>query len=121
MAHINSTTAVLALVLLAVGCTTSPNDAKSKAPTLELSSSKSAKIVAVCIAEKWEDLYRLGTLNIRPTINGFSVIQQDPGITGKDFPCIADIEDRNSGSFTKYYNNAFSAKKIDQAVIECQK
>ena len=106
---------------LLVGCTTSPMDAKSKGPTLELQSSKPAKTVATCIAEKWEDLYRVGSLNVRPTQNGYSVIQQDQFMGGKDIPFLADVEERGTGSATTYYNNAISARKMDQAVVACQK
>ena len=106
---------------LLVGCTSSPLDAKSKGPTFELQSQKSAKLVASCIAEKWENLYKVGTLNVRPTANGYAVIQQDQIMGGKDVPFLAEIEDRGTGSSTSYYNNAFSARKIDQAVIDCQK
>lgn len=106
---------------LLVGCTTSPMDAKSKGPTLELQSSKSAKIVAVCIADKWENIYRVGSLNVRPTTNGYAVIQQDQFMGGKDIPFLADVEDQGTGSATTYYNNAISARKMDRAVIDCQK
>ena len=112
---------VVGMGLLLAGCTTSPMDAKSKGPTHELQSSKSAKSVAACIAEKWENLYRVGSLNIRPTENGFTVIQQDQFMGGKDIPFLADVADRGTGSATTYYNNAISARKMDQAVIDCQK
>lgn len=115
------TPAALAISFFAAGCTTSPKDARDNTPTLELSSEKSSKIVAACIAEKWEDLYRVGALSVRPTPKGFTVIQQDQLGFGKDIPFLADIEDQGSGSITRYYNNAISARKIDQSVINCQK
>jgi hypothetical protein len=111
----------LLAALLNTACATSPADAKSKAPTLDLQSERSAKAVSGCIAEKWENLYRVGTLSVRPTEKGFSVIQQDQGIAGKDFPFIADVEERGSKSATRYWNNAISAPKIDQSVIDCQR
>lgn len=121
--RISPSTLIVTLIGAAVlaGCTTSPMDAKSKGPTFELQSTKSAKTVATCIAEKWENLYRVGNLNLRPTQNGYSVIQQDQVMGGKDIPFLADVDDRGTGSTTTYYNNAFSARKMDQAVIDCQK
>ena len=104
-----------------VGCTTSPVDAKSKGPAFELQSPKHAKTVAACIADKWENLYRVGSLNVRPTQNGYAVIQHDQFMGGKDIPFFAEVEERSTGSTTTYYSNAISARKIDQAVIDCQK
>ena len=113
-------TSGLAIALFA-GCTTSAVDIRAKAPSLQLQSDKSAKVIASCIAEKWESLYPMGSLNVRPTATGYSVVQQDQVLGGKDIPFFADIDERGTGSTTKYYNNAISARKIDQSVMDCQK
>lgn len=110
-----------AATILLLGCAT-PADLRTRAPALELTSSRPAKPVAICIADRWENLGIFGgtiPVNMRPTTNGYTVSWRNEawGHTG----LLADINDVEAGSTTRYFKNAvLGEKSFDNAVVECQ-
>lgn len=64
----------LLTVTLLAGCAT-PNDLRQKKNALELTSTKSAKPVAMCIADKWENGSSFGVIpvSMRETEGGYAV------------------------------------------------
>ena len=108
------------------GCAT-PVDIRTRTPSLELTSSRPAKPVAICIADRWENSNIWGKLqdglpiNMRPTPDGYTVLasvrtafETYPGF-------LADINDTPSGSTTRYFENAvLGAGSLEKAVKECQ-
>ena len=113
--------AALCMAVGLVGCASNPVDARSKPPTLELTSAKDAKTVAGCIATAWESAYRVSSPRSRPSVGGYAVWIEDSVGLGKDVPFVADVDDTKSGSATRYYSNAISAKAMDKTVVDCQK
>jgi hypothetical protein len=103
------------------GCAT-PADLRTKTPSLELTSSRPAKPVAICIVERWENFGILGTtipVNMRPTTDGYTVSWRNEawGHTG----LLADVSDVLNGSTTRYFKNlVLSEGSFDNAVKECQ-
>lgn len=107
--------------MLLVGCAT-PVEMRARAPALNLISSRPAKAVAICIADRWENSSVLGNtipINMRPTANGYTVSWRHEGWghTG----LLADVDDAAVGSTTRYFKNAVLGEEIfDNAVKECQ-
>lgn len=110
-----------AVTILLLGCAT-PADLRTHAPALELTSSRPAKPVAICITDRWENLGIFGgtiPINMRPITNGYTVSWRNEawGHTG----LLADINDVADGSKTHYFKNAvLGEQSFDKAVIECQ-
>jgi len=111
------------LVVGLAACAT-PAELRKEKPTLELTSSRSAKLVAICIADRWEDAGPFGNplpIRMRPTSDGFtvSVISEFVGDTWY----LADLSDIPNGSQTKYFRNNsmfLNLSAIENAVKECQ-
>ena len=101
--------ALIASVLIAclAGCSTR-GDMRKRPADLEVASDRSAKTVAVCIADRWENGNALSSLGAtypittRPLENGYTV-----SITS--YPTLfADIVDRGTGSTVRFYRDPVS-------------
>ena len=90
-------------VLVISGCS-SPETLRKMTPNLIVSSGKSAKTVAVCIANKWETSAPIYQVNFRPSDSGFqiSALNQFAGFVDN----MVDIEESASGSTTKHFSNS---------------
>lgn len=106
-------------IVLIAGCRT-PDALRMKSPSLELSSSASAKIVAACISEKWKSAPDGNTsvsLLQFGDVYSLSMINLDLNNT----LLVADVKEKQDGSSTRYVNGyLFNAKKYNQMVIDCQ-
>lgn len=105
--------AVLACTLLITGCavTHKPSDRRKAMTPVEFSSAKSAKAVALCVADEWEKIDNyFAKVQLRPTTNGYSVwIEASIGTMMKDDTAtLADIDDVQNGSITRFYTVAGS-------------
>lgn len=101
-----------------VGCAT-PNDLRQGTPDLEISSQKPAKLVAMCIADKWEHGSILGTVpvSMRETPSGYMVMI----LCGGNNCVLADIlNGTDDRSKTKVYLRAFGAGGYLSDARECQ-
>ena len=114
------------LVLIASACTT-PAERRAQSPNLDLTSSKPAKDVAICIAEKWQNTRPFMTLSSPPVntnmrVNGFSVTVTDTNRMGStNTIALADITETQNTSGTKYYKMAGGGfGDYDEAVKLCQ-
>lgn len=114
-------TIVAAVIVGVSGCAT-PADLRTRVPVLELTSQQSAKAVAVCITDSWENSGAFGStlpINIRPTMQGYNVSfrPEDFGHTS----LMVDVDEFGTGSRTRYYKYFdFSGEFFDRAVKECQ-
>lgn len=117
------TLSMITLAACASGCST-PGDVRSTSPIYEATSSKSAKSVAGCVADKFELSFRSG-VNSRPTSNGYSVWKEDDmGLYGKVTGLVVDIDDSSSGSSIRFYSKgALSSAKdtVLRALDECKR
>ena len=111
--NINTPIAFLLSVAL-VGCAT-PNDLRQKAPDLQLNSAKSAKDVAMCIADKWENADYAIPVSMRETSTGYTLLTYHQGNT----PYMCDIKNVGSGSQTSFYYTLI-ASRPGEAVKDCQ-
>lgn len=111
----------LSITSILVGCAT-PSEMRLTQPSAEYRSKRSAKDVAICISDRWENSGGLGTtvpVKMRPTITGQTVsIRNDAwGHT----PLMADIDDDGAGSRTRYFKKLVLAEgTFDKIVLECQ-
>ncbi|QWD91628.1 hypothetical protein [Polynucleobacter sp. MWH-Braz-FAM2G] len=111
--------AAISILFALVGCAT-PAELRSQKPLLDLKSTKPAKDVAICIADKWEGLGGFGgalTVNMRVTTSGYVVSLPLNGQTGM----LVDIDNDGTGSTTKYYKGlVLLEQKLVQAIKDCQ-
>lgn len=116
----------LFIVIGLTGCVT-PSDLRKETPALDMTSKKSAKAVALCIAEKWENTKPfmafsspLVNTNIRP--NGYSITATDINHFGSTTTItLADVTEVKTESATRYYKFGTGGfGDYDQAVKECQ-
>ncbi len=66
---------VMVLAVLIAGCAT-PIDMRKLTPELDLTSSKTAKAVALCIADRWENTTVMESsfpISMRPTNEGYTI------------------------------------------------
>lgn len=116
------------MLALLTGCTINPADLRKQKPNLELTSSKTSKQVAICIADKWENTTAVGALssppvNMRITSEGYSIIVYNPpnGFGGAAPISIADISDTPSGASSIYYRpSIIGFGRFEDAVKQCQ-
>jgi len=107
------------------GCAT-PVDMRTKTPSLDISSSRPAKSVAICIADRWENATIMGMgagfpTNMRPTQDGYTVSASVHNNFETWTGFLADINDIPSGSTTRYFKNGVLGEgNFDNAVKECQ-
>lgn len=114
----------VAITFLLGGCASSSN-LREQAPTLQLTSSNTAKDVALCLSEKWEKLLGYNThLSVLPRRNGSSLeIRGEFGTVGTII--VADISDSvGGGSETSVYTYPYIfqpvPKKLPEAAVSCQ-
>lgn len=109
---------VLVLMLALAGCAT-PNELRQGKPTLELSSSKAARTVAICIADNWENSGSFGAIQVsmRETQSGYMITIMCDSNT-----CVmADVTPlRESRSKTSVYTNALLADDFLDYAKKCQ-
>lgn len=98
--------ALVAVVFIS-GCST-PGDMRKRPADLELASDRTAKSVAVCIADRWENGNALSALGLtypittRPLENGYTV-------SISSYPTLfADIVDQGAGSMVRFYRDPVS-------------
>ena len=109
------------------GCAT-PSDLRKKTPSLDMTSKRTAKEVALCIAEKWENTKPFMSLSSPPVntnirSNGYSIIVTNIALASSNAVALADVTEIEMASATRYYKLWGSGSgygDYDQAVIECQ-
>lgn len=106
------------ITIMMSGCAT-PRTTRQQKPAAHYQSSKSAKDVAVCIANKWENLGLFGgtiSIHMRPISNGYTL-----SIGEERTQMLLDIIDVVGGSETTYYKNfVIGEASFDEAVKSCQ-
>ncbi|HUW75846.1 MAG TPA: hypothetical protein VMV70_04135 [Gallionella sp.] len=108
-----------------LGCAT-PVDMRARTPSLDLTSSLSAKTVAICIADRWENAKIIGMsagfpINMRQTPDGYTVSASVHNAFETWTGLLADINDNPSGSTTRYFvNGVLGEGSFENAVKECQ-
>lgn len=111
--------AYTALVYVLIGCTT-PAGIREKPPIDQYQSSKSEKVVAMCIADKWESNGIFGStlpVSMRPIAKGHTVSLSATGNT----LLLVDVEDAQSGSKTSYFKGiVWGEASFDEIVKNCQ-
>jgi hypothetical protein len=122
---LNTGFVLLAATVLLFGCAT-PDNMRKRPPSLELTSSRSANRVAICIAGRWAHATEWGPLagypiNTRPIEGGYSVSAIAHNLFETSTGALADIKDAPHGSTTRYFKNGIGADEpFDNAVKECQ-
>lgn len=108
--------------LLLTACGSSPSQMRSSNPDHMLSSTRTPKAVAICIADEWEKTRTLGAdiqVSVRETALGFSVSMS----LGGNLHYLADIEQRPGGSVSKLYIRkviSVGANPAISAISSCQ-
>lgn len=127
----------LAAVATLSACASIPADLRKQIPRLELTSSRFAKAVALCIANRWENIDRIIgpgitsstyplPLTMRPITDGYMVSIEGLGTRG-----LADVKNTENGSRTQYFDEISERvlnekvpkatnRAIEDAVKECQ-
>lgn len=100
----------------------SPGTIRKEKPDYELTSGKSSKEIAVCIADLWENSGWFGSglqpVLMRPTDKGHTVSKNNH--TG-GIAFLVDIDDTSTGSTTKLYKGGvIGYGKYLEAVRSCQ-
>lgn len=93
---------VVLVVLVLAGCSTTPQRLRAGSPHSVHSSNKDSKVIAMCIADAWENTRVIGsspTVNWRETPAGYTVSMQ----MGGKLHYLADVENREQVSMTKLY------------------
>lgn len=105
-------------MLLFLGCAT-PVELRKQNPDITLDSTKTAKVVAICIAGKWENGNIGGALpvNMRLTENGYTMYVASAGNTLMVVDVIA-LE--NEQSKTIIYTRALGVERFLNYAKECQ-
>ena len=103
----------LFLVAALSACAT-PDAMRKEAPMLELTSSRSSKVVAMCIADRWENAaFGADPVNFRPTSDGYTM-NCCLGMA------VADVTDVLNGSKTRFFADWRFKGSYDEMVKECQ-
>jgi hypothetical protein len=111
---------------LLTGCAT-PSDRRQNLPDLDLVSKKTAKQVALCIADRWENTkpfmaFTSPPINTSMKLDGYSITATNINhLGGTSTIILADVTEMQLESSTKYYKmsgGGFGA--YDEAVIQCQ-
>lgn len=114
----------LVVAMSLVGCAT-PADRRKQPPNIETSSKKSAKEVASCITEKWENVTSFGSgkpINTNIKLNGYSIMITETAAAGNTNTwALVDVLENQSESTTKYYRDRGPGfGDYDKAVTDCQ-
>lgn len=119
-------TFLLITIILLTGCAT-PADRRSSPPDIVTSSKISAKEVAICIADKWEDTKPFGMftspqVNTSLKSNGYSITAINIGGFGNTMTiALADVTENQLESITKYFKMwGGGLGDYDKAVQDCQ-
>lgn len=109
------------LAMLLISCAT-PGEMRSTTAAGVYESKRSAKEVAICIADRWENSGWFNTtvpVNMRPTKTGYTASLRNDGLGHTQL--LVDVEDVGSGSKTKYFKNLVIGEgTFDLAVTNCQ-
>lgn len=106
---------------MVVAACASPSQLRANLPAAEYRSIKSAKSVALCIVDRWENSGFGGapSVTFRPTEKGYSV-----AVRNEDFgstQLLADVHESETGSVTQYFKGAVLGEgAFDEAVQVCQ-
>ncbi len=115
---------VTLMALLLAACA-SPGDVRMKGAAFEGSSSRNAKAVAGCIADRWKAGGHRSRIAARRTATGYSLTAAtDLDIYGKGTNFVINVEDTKDGSTTRFFSNiALSSGTALVADIarDCQK
>lgn len=106
------------LFLLITACAT-PADLRKQTPDAIFKSAKNAKVVSVCIGDKWAESNLGAYLRVRPTAFGYSltVTYEQSGQT----LLIADVLEQPDGkSETRYVENGIGLEAKRSDVGTCQ-
>ena len=106
----------LSCFLLLLGCTT-PNGMRQSPPEQRLASENTARSVAICISDAWDELNKLPRVSMRENYSGYVVITN----CGEGYPCqVADIFTTPSGSNTVTYTQGFGSEDFNRVAKSCQ-
>jgi|JI10StandDraft_1071094.scaffolds.fasta_scaffold1232568_2 hypothetical protein len=94
--RIKTAIAICTTIVLVLGCAATPPERRLGVADLEVNSVRSAKDMAMCIAETWEGGQFGGTC-MRPNANGYTVLVT---LVSNVF---ADVKETPSGSFTRMF------------------
>lgn len=114
---------LLPLIMLLTACAT-PNERRQGLPDINVPSNKPSKEVALCIADKWENIRPFlvfSSLSINTSIktNGYTVTGTGSGSTNTIV--LVDILDYQQGSYIKYYKMGGGGfGDYDEVVKQCQ-
>lgn len=113
---------ILIAVAVLAACA-SASDLRSRSPDRTLTSTKNAKAVSGCLADKLEVLFKTMDVSARPTTSGYAVAVTGNISLGKDTPVLVDVDDTQTGSTSRLYtNNILSGGGSIIAIAEdCQK
>jgi len=114
------------LIALLAACAT-PADRRSQRPDLNLFSEKSAKEVAICIADKWENskpFFALSSIPVSTSMkpNGYAITATTTATAGNtNTIALVDIIEIDNQVQIKYYRQSASGLgDYDDAVTACQ-
>lgn len=118
-------------IVLITGCvqTIKRNELQDNMKPVVYNSTKDAKKLALCIADNWDKLeapFTTFKVQLRPTINGYSVwAEQTIGSNLNTFSIkdsvayLADIDDTKDGSITRYYATGTYKEEWVSALDKC--
>lgn len=120
MKNISARLVSLISIILLTSCA-SPGDMRKEKADLQFTSQKSAKFIAVCIADNWENGGLFGNtvpVNMRPTTTGYTLSWIN-GMGGTGL--LVDVDDTQLGSKTNYFRGGvIGAGKFEEALNSCQ-
>ncbi len=94
------------ILLIATGCSVTPDSLTSDSPVAVHSSTKSAKEISECISSKWENSKVLGgsaIINTRTTSTGYRITSYIGNLA-----YLADIETTGGGSKTRVWSHVLA-------------
>jgi len=117
---------IVAMSILLIGCST-PAIRRNSQPDIMTNSKKSAKEIAICISDKWENTkpsmaFSIPPVNTSLKANGYSITATITNIVGSTFTLVlADVTENQLESITTYYKmGGGGLGNYDQAVNDCQ-
>lgn len=92
------------VVVLLVGCATTPAELRARPPALTSSSTKDTKTVAACIGDRLINVDNFRFMSSRPTAKGYVVSQEENlGWTGPNATFSIEILEASQGSQVTAY------------------
>ena len=108
--------------LLVVGCAT-PDDLRKSKAEVEYNSTQPSRVVASCIADRWENAVNFGALpiTVRPTSKGYTVLASNTGV--QEAILVSDVVDTPGGSHTLVFLGRYplGLSRYLQGAQECQR